>query len=66
MISLLGSVLEVIEKLKPSARSVSLWVNYNCLEDILITHFILSVILVALYFILGDQFTKFSYMPLFC
>ena len=47
MISLLGSVLEVIEKLRPFARrSVSIWVNY--LEDILITHFFLSVILVAL------------------
>ena len=46
-ISLLGSVLEVIEKLRPFARrSVSIWVN--CLEDILITHFFLSVILVAL------------------
>ena len=46
-ISLLGSVLEVIEKLRPFARiSVSIWVN--CLEDILVTHFFLSVILVVL------------------
>ena len=47
MISLLGSFLEVIEKLRPFARRlVSIWVN--CLEDILITHFFLSAILVAL------------------
>ena len=40
-------VLEVIEKLRPFARrSVLIWVN--CLEDILITHFFLSAILVAL------------------
>ena len=48
MISLLDSVLEVIEKLRPFARRlVSIWVN--CLEDPLITHFFLSVILVALW-----------------
>ena len=47
MISLLGRVLEVIEKLRPFPRRlVSIWVN--CLEDILRTHFFLSVILVAL------------------
>ena len=47
MISLLGSVLEVIEKLRPFARRlVLIWVN--CLEDTLITHFFLSVVLVAL------------------
>ena len=47
MISLIGSVLEVIEKLRSFARrSVSIWVN--CLKDILITHFFLSVILAAL------------------
>ena len=45
MIFLLGTVLEVIEKLRLFLkRSVLIWVNY--LEDILITHF-LSVILVA-------------------
>ena len=45
MISLLGSVLEVIEKFRPFARrSVSISVNY--LEDILITNFFLSVTLV--------------------
>ena len=47
MISLLGSVLEVIEKLRPFGRRlVSIWVS--CLEDISITHFFLSVILVTL------------------
>ena len=47
MMSLLGSVLEVIEKLRPFARrSVSIWVN--CLEDILITHFFLCYISGAL------------------
>ena len=41
-------VLEVIEKLRPFARrSVLIWVN--CLEDILITHFFLSAILVPLW-----------------
>ena len=45
-IFLFGSVLEVIEKLRLFVkRSVSIWVN--CLEDTLITHFLLSVILVA-------------------
>ena len=40
--------LEVIEKLRPFARRlVSIWVN--CLEDILITHFFLSAILVPLW-----------------
>ena len=39
-------VLEIIEKLTPLARkSVSLWIN--CLEDILITHFFLSAMLMA-------------------
>ena len=47
MRSLLGSVLEVIEKLKSFVGiSVLIWVN--CLEDILMTHFLLSVMLVAL------------------
>ena len=47
MIYFLGSVLEVIEELRPFARrSVSIWVNY--LQDILIAHCFLSVILVAL------------------
>ena len=47
MISLLGSVLEVIEKLRPFAtRSISIWVN--CLEDILITHYFLFAIIVSL------------------
>ena len=48
MISLLGSVLEVIEKLRPfaSRKWVSIWVN--CLEDILITHFFLCYISGAL------------------
>ena len=47
MIFSLGSVLEVIEKLRPFVeRSVSIWVNY--LEEILVTHFFLSAILVAL------------------
>ena len=47
MISLLGSVLEVTENLRPFAkRSVSIWVD--CLKDMLITHFVLSVILAAL------------------
>ena len=51
MISLLENVLEVIEKLRPFARrSVSVWVNY--LEDMLVTHFFLSVILVAICVIL--------------
>ena len=65
---LLGSVLEVIEKLRLIARrSVLIWVN--CWKDIFITHFFLSVILVALcYFVLlifADQFIEFSYMSLF-
>ena len=43
---LFGSVLEVIEKLRLFVkRSVLIWIN--CLEDILITHFLLSVILVV-------------------
>ena len=47
MVSLLGSVLEVIEKLRPFARRpISKWVNY--LKDILIIHSFLSAILVAL------------------
>ena len=47
IISLFDSVFEVIEKLRPLARrSVSICVNY--LEDILIIHFFLYVILVAL------------------
>ena len=47
MISLLGSVLEVTEKLRSfTRRSFSMWVN--CLEGILITHFFLSAMLVAL------------------
>ena len=47
MISLLGSVLEIIETLRYFVRRwVLIWVN--CLEDILITHFFLSVMLVAL------------------
>ena len=65
MISLLGSVLEVIKKLRPFARRlVSIWVNY--LEDILITHFFLSVILVALSVALFLLINKFSYMSLSC
>ena len=44
---LLGSVLEVIEKLRLFVRrSVLIWVN--CWKDIFITHFFLSAILVAL------------------
>ena len=51
MISLLGSVLEVIEKLRPFSRgSVSIWVN--CLDEMLITHFFLSVMLVVVCVIL--------------
>ena len=47
MISLLGSVLEVIENLRPfTRRLVLIWVN--CLEGISITHFFTSVILVVL------------------
>ena len=47
IISLWDKVLEVTEKLRPFARRlVSIWVI--CLEDILITHFFLSVMLVAL------------------
>ena len=65
MISLLGSVLEVIKKLRPfERRSVSIWVNY--LEDILITHFFLSVILVALSVALFLLINKFSCMSLSC
>ena len=46
-IFLLGSVLEVIENLSVFARrSVSIWLN--CQEDILITHFFSSFMLVAL------------------
>ena len=46
-IPLFGIALELIEKLRPFARrSVSTW--DNCLEEILITHFFLSVILAAL------------------
>ena len=48
VIPLFGTALEVIEKLRHFARrSVSTWVN--CLEDILITHIFLFVILVAFY-----------------
>ena len=48
IISLLGSVLKVIEKLRPFARrSVLTWVN--CLEHISITHFFLSVVFGLLY-----------------
>ena len=46
MISLLGSVLEIIQKLRCSARgSVPIW--SNCLENILINYFFLYVMLVA-------------------
>ena len=65
-ISLVGSVLEVIEKLRSFVRrSVLIWVNY--LKDILLTHFFICYISGALcYFIPADQFIKFSYMSLFC
>ena len=47
MISLLENALEVIENLRPfMRRSVSIWVSL--LEDILITHVLLSVMLMAL------------------
>ena len=47
MISLLGNVLEVTEKLRPFARrSVSIWII--CLKDKYITSLFLSAILVAL------------------
>ena len=47
MISSLGSVLEVIKKSRPFARrSVSIWVN--CLDEILLTYFFLSAILLSL------------------
>ena len=47
MISLLGSLLKVIEKLRPFARrSVGIWINF--LEYILITHSLSSTMLVAL------------------
>ena len=46
MISLLENALEVIENLRPfMRRSVSIWVSL--LEDILITHVLLSVMLMA-------------------
>ena len=62
MISLLGSILKVIETLRSFARRlVLIWVN--CLEDILITHFFLCYISGTLcYFVLSDQFIKFLYM----
>ena len=47
VLSLLGSVLEVIEKLRLFLRKLVL--NWdNCLEDILIAHFFLYVVLVVL------------------
>ena len=47
MISLLENALEVIENLRPfMRRSVSIWVSL--LEDILMTHVLLSVMLMAL------------------
>ena len=48
MICLLGSFLEKLEKLKPfQKRSVSIWVD--CLEDMLITYFFVSVILLVVF-----------------
>ena len=63
MMSLSGSVLEVIEKLMPLAeRSVFIWVSFWKT-----THFFLCYISRALrHFILADQFIKFSYMSFLC
>ena len=46
--SLLDSILEVFQKLRPFARrSILIWVNF--MEDILITHFFLSDLLVTFF-----------------
>ena len=64
MIYLLGSVLEVMEKLRPFVRRlVSIWVD--CLEDMLITPLFQSVILVALcitlFFLINSNFRIYPF-----
>ena len=66
MIFLLGSVFEVIEKLRPfTERFVSIWVNY--LENINNTFlFICYISGVLCYFILADQFINVHKCLFFC
>ena len=65
LMSLLGSVLDLIEKLRPFARrSVSNW--HNCLEDILITYFFICYVVSAICsFLLAHWSNKVTCQSLF-